>query len=101
MIRFGVVGCRRGRALARTCAAVGGASVAAVYDVDRPQAEAVAAEIGAAVFHDLGPFLDSALDAVAVASPIPFHAAQVIAALERGLHVLSEVTACRTLDEAE
>jgi predicted dehydrogenase len=39
-------------------------------------------------------------DAVVVATPMHFHAGQAIAALERDIHVLSEVTAAVSLDEA-
>ena len=39
-------------------------------------------------------------DAVVVATPMHFHAAHSIAALERDIHVLCEVTACVSLDEA-
>ncbi len=39
-------------------------------------------------------------DAVVVATPMQYHAAQAIAALERDIHVLSEVTAAVSLDEA-
>jgi predicted dehydrogenase len=44
--------------------------------------------------------LDGArLDAVAIGTPMQLHAPQAIAALERGIHVLSEVTAAVTIDE--
>ncbi len=39
-------------------------------------------------------------DAVIVATPMHYHAPQAIAALERDIHVLSEVTAAVSLDEA-
>ena len=39
-------------------------------------------------------------DAVVVASPMQFHVPQSIAALQRGIHVLSEVTAAVSIDEA-
>jgi predicted dehydrogenase len=39
-------------------------------------------------------------DVVVVATPMQYHAGQSIAALERGIHVLSEVTAVVSLDEA-
>jgi predicted dehydrogenase len=39
-------------------------------------------------------------DAVVVATPMQYHAAHAIAALERNIHVLSEVTATVSLDEA-
>jgi predicted dehydrogenase len=41
----------------------------------------------------------SSLDAVIIATPMQFHASQVIAALERGLHVLSEVPAAVSIQE--
>jgi len=39
-------------------------------------------------------------DAVVISSPMHYHAPQAIAALQRDIHVLSEVTAAVTLDEA-
>ncbi len=39
-------------------------------------------------------------DAVIVATPMQFHVPQAIAALQRGIHVLSEVTAAVSMDEA-
>ena len=39
-------------------------------------------------------------DAVVVATPMQFHVSQSIAALQRGIHVLSEVTAAVSMDEA-
>jgi predicted dehydrogenase len=39
-------------------------------------------------------------DAVVIATPMQFHAAHSLAALQRNIHVLSEVTACVSLDEA-
>ena len=38
-------------------------------------------------------------DAVVVSSPMQYHAPQAIAALQRNIHVLSEVTAAVSLDE--
>ena len=44
--------------------------------------------------------LDSGLiDAVLIATPVDFHAAQTIAALQRDLHVLCEVTAAVSIEE--
>lgn len=99
-IRFGVIGLRRGHSLMAACQAVGTARVTAIYDLDSVQGEAVAASIGASYYAELDAFLASDVDAVVVASPVPFHAAQSIAALNAGKHVLSEVTVCRTLGEA-
>jgi predicted dehydrogenase len=39
------------------------------------------------------------LDAVVIGTPMQFHAAQAIAALNQGIHVLSEVTAAVSIDE--
>jgi predicted dehydrogenase len=100
LIRFGVIGLRRGHSLMRACQAVGGARVTAIYDLDADQGTRAAAELSAHYYAELEPFLASDVDAVVVASPVPFHAGQSIAALEAGKHVLSEVTACRTIDEA-
>lgn len=99
-IRFGVIGLRRGRSFVRVCKAVGGAAVTALYDIDAGRVEAAAAELGAAAFTDYPAFLAADIDAVIVASPLPFHARQAIAALGAGKHVLSEVTACHTFDDA-
>jgi predicted dehydrogenase len=43
---------------------------------------------------------ESRPDAVVVATPMQFHVPQSISALQRGIHVLSEVTAAVSLDEA-
>jgi predicted dehydrogenase len=100
LIRFGVIGLRRGQSFVRVCKAVGGATVTAVYDVDTARLTQAAEAIGARPFDDLAAFLASDVDAVIAASPVHAHAAQAVAALDAGKHVLSEVTACLTLDEA-
>jgi predicted dehydrogenase len=101
VIRFGVIGLRRGRSFIRVCQAVGGATVTALYDVDAARVAQAAEEVGARPFTDLAAFLNGDVDAVVIASPVPFHADQAVAALGAGKHVLSEVTACQTLEEAE
>lgn len=99
-VRFGVIGLNRGSSYARVCAAVGGARVTALHDIDHERAERAAAELGAEAFADLDGFLAADIDAVVVASPVPFHAGQAAAALAAGKHVLSEVTACATMEDA-
>ena len=44
-------------------------------------------------------FIACDMDIVFLGTPIPYHAAQTIAALEAGKHVLSEVTAASTVEE--
>jgi predicted dehydrogenase len=100
-MRFGVIGSRRGQSFMRICRVVGGGELTAVYDIDVARGEKAVEGTGARVYGDLDQFLDSGIDAVVVASPLPFHAEQAVAALQRGLHVLSEVTACHSLDWAE
>lgn len=99
-IRFGVIGLRRGQSFVRVCRAVGGATVTALYDIDAARVAAAAAEIGARAFTDYEDFLAAEIDAVIIASPLPFHARQAITALAAGKHVLSEVTAADNLDDA-
>ena len=98
-VRFGVIGLRRGQSFVRVCNTVGGAAVTALLDIDRARGEGAAAEIGARAFTDLDAFLAADIDAVVIASPLPFHAEQAVAALGAGKHVLSEVTACATWEQ--
>ena len=100
VIRFGVIGLRRGRSFVRVCQVVGGATVTSLYDIDGERVTRESAKIDAKPFTDLDDFLNSDIDAVVIASPVPFHVEHAVAALNAGKHVLSEVTACQSLDEA-
>lgn len=100
MIRFGVVGLRRGESFVRVCQAAQGARVTALYDIDEQRLATEAALLGVRAFTDYEAFLNADIDAVVIASPQDWHVAQTIPALAAGKHVLSEVTACQTLDEA-
>ena len=83
-----------------------GAAVVAVADPD-PAALQTTAELldltPSALFADFSALLelDPPLDAILIASPMEYHAAQSIAALERGIHVLCEVTLAVTVDECK
>lgn len=99
-IRFGVVGLRRGQSFVRVCQAAGGATVAALYDIDEASVAQAAGAIGARPFTVFDDFLSAEIDAVVIASPVPFHVTQSVAALNAGKHVLSEVTACQSIEEA-
>jgi predicted dehydrogenase len=99
-LRVGVIGLRRGASLMHSCQAVGGATVTALFDPDLDRLQAAASDIGAAAYNDLDAFLDADIDLVVVASPMPFHGAQSVAALQAGKHVLCEVLPCRTVEEA-
>ena len=99
-VKFGVIGLRRGASFVRVCRATQGAEVTALYDIDAQAVGSAAAEIDARPFTDFDEFLASDIDAVVVASPLPFHAGQAAQALRAGKHVLSEVTACLNLEQA-
>jgi len=99
-LRIGVAGLRRGRGPLAVMAHHPLATVAAVADPVAATREKIAADFDVPIavesFEEL---LDCDLDAIFIATPVPFHAAQAVAALDRGLHVLSEVPAVVTIDE--
>lgn len=101
MIRVGVAGLRRGQGELAVLAAHPLAQVVAVADRDealcRTVAERYAVAQACPEFDDL---LACGLDAVVIATPPTLHAGQSTAALERGIHVLCEVPAVWSLDEA-
>jgi predicted dehydrogenase len=96
-VRVGVLGLRRGAALARL-AQQAGMQVVAVCERDDQRRQAAKA-LGVATYRDVEPFLDHAMDAVILVNDFDEHAPVAIRALERGLSVLSETAACRTLAE--
>ena len=97
-VRVGVLGLRRGAALARL-ARDAGMWVVAVCERDDERRERAATALGVAPYRDLEPFLDHPMDAVILVNDFDQHAPVAITALERGLSVLSETAACRTLAE--
>jgi predicted dehydrogenase len=97
-VRVGVLGLRRGAALARLARDAGMRLVAVCEREDRRREQAATAS-GAAAYRDLEPFLDHPMDAVILVNDFDQHAPVAIRALERGLSVLSETAACRTLAE--
>jgi predicted dehydrogenase len=96
--RVGVLGLRRGAALARL-ARRAGMRVVAVCERDDRRRAAAANGLGAAAYRDVEPFLDHAMDAVILVNDFDQHAPVAVRALERGVSVLSETAACRTLAE--
>jgi predicted dehydrogenase len=97
-VRVGVLGLRRGAALARP-AQQAGMQVVAVCDMEDRRRERTASTLGAVGYRDVGAFLDHDMDAVILVNDFDQHAPVAIRALERGLSVLSETAACRTLAE--
>lgn len=103
-IRLGIVGAGgRGASFRATCEALPQVQIHAVCDVDAAKAQRVAELTGAKqTFTDYEQMLEKAdIDAVVVATPMPLHAPQSIAALRRHLHVLSEVPAAVSVEECK
>lgn len=76
---------------ARAARAIPGVEIAAIYGPNREKAERLAQAYGGVVYDNVERFLDHRpLDIVAIGSPSGLHADQAIAAIRRGLHVLSE-----------
>jgi predicted dehydrogenase len=98
----------RGASFRSALEASGTARVHAVCDIQEEKLEEARRRLGAEEqYVDYEEMLDtSELDAVVVGTPMPLHVPQSIGALERGLHVLSEVPAgvsvegCRDLVQA-
>ncbi len=101
-IRFGIIGAvGRGSSFMRTLQNHSATELTALCDIRVEEVEKNATELGIGhTFVDAGEMIDSGtVDAVVVGTPMPFHAPQAIMALERDLHVLSEVTAGVSIEE--
>ena len=76
---------------ARAARAIPGVEIAAVYGANREKAQRLVDLYGGTRYDDLDRFLDHpSLDIVAIGSPSGLHAEQALAAMRRGIHVLSE-----------
>ncbi len=101
-LQVGFVGLHRGGALLRAMAAHSRVEVAALCDLKEELLATVAGDFNLpdnALYTAFDEFVNAALDIVVIATPIELHAAQSIAALESGKHVLCEQTVAYTLDE--
>ncbi len=107
-IQIGIVGaCGRGGGFTAGCKDAG-VTVRAVCDLNRERLRDSAQAIGAdEAYENYEAMLEkSRLDAVIIGTPMPLHVPQAVAALARGISVLSEVPAgvsveeCRALTQA-
>jgi predicted dehydrogenase len=99
-IRIAVVGAGRGAVYARAAAALPELLRLELICDAQPQALAHWRDQGIRTVEDFQHVLeDPDIDAVCIATPILLHAAQSVAALKAGKHVLCEVPAVWTLDE--
>jgi predicted dehydrogenase len=90
-----------GQKIARELAGSERIRPALVVDPD-PQARERARALGVETVGDLGEALaDPAIDAVVLATPHRFHAAQIVAAAEAGKHVFCEKPLCTTAEEVD
>lgn len=102
-LRFGIIGAvRRGSSFVRTLQAHPQAELVALCDIQEQLLRERAGELGVElVFTDAEAMLDSgAVDAVIISTPMPLHVPQSIMALQRGIHVLCEVPAAVSFEEA-
>lgn len=101
-IRFGILGAAgRGSGFVPALLAHPATEITALCDLRAEAVARYAAELGVEqIFADADDMLDAGeVDAVVVGTPMPWHAPQAIAALERDIHVLSEVTAGVSVEE--
>ena len=101
-IRFGIIGAAgRGNSYIRSLQANPATEITALCDISEEKVKAHAIELDIAhVFTDAETMLDSGkIDAAVVGTPMHFHTPQAIMALERDIHVLSEVTTGVSMEE--
>jgi len=101
-LNLGIVGaCGRGSSFKSACDAAGQVRVLAVCDIREDELGAAAERLGASeTYTDFEAMLEqSDVDAVIIATPMPCHVPQAVAALEHNVHVLSEVPAAISLAE--
>jgi predicted dehydrogenase len=103
-LKIGIVGaCGRGSSFKLACDSHGGVAIHAVCDTNEEGLASAAKTLGAEEqYTDYQTMLEkSELDAVIIGTPMHLHVPQTIAALERDLHVLSEVTAGVSIEECK
>ena len=102
-IRFGVIGCGRwGRSHARVYRESPYSELVAVCDSDVQRAKGFAEEFSVPSYRDYGKMLETEeLDAVGIVTPDFAHAGPLIAAANRGLHILCEKPLVTDEDELE
>src|ERR671937_366050 len=99
-LRVGVIGVGHlGQHHARLYAALPGATLVGVADIDGARARQVAERYGGTAYEEAGPLLDR-VDAVSVAVPTTVHYPVVKTCLQAGIHVLVEKPIAVTSAEA-
>jgi len=87
---------------ARAAREVPGVEIAAIYGTNEEKVGRLCREHGGRSYSDFDQFLDHRpMDLVAIGSPSAIHGAQGIAAVRRGLHVLTEKPIATTTERAD
>ncbi|MCX7705702.1 MAG: Gfo/Idh/MocA family oxidoreductase [bacterium] len=103
-INIGIAGsCGRGMSFKIACEASGVLKIHAVCDINEEKLEESRITLGAEEkYTDYYEMLEkSDIQAVIIGTPMPFHAPQAIAALNKNIHVLSEVPAGVSIEECK
>ena len=103
-IKIGIVGAAgRGKSFKEACQASGSLKIQAVCDTNVARLEEARLNLGAdEKYTDYGAMLEkSGVQAVIIGTPMPLHVPQAIEALERNVHVLSEVPAGVSMEECQ
>jgi predicted dehydrogenase len=100
-LRVGIVGSPRGGGYLSGFRSVAQTEVVAMCDLNPQTLKESADDAGVELrFTNYEEMLDKArLDLVVVSTPMPFHTPQAVAALQRGVHVMSEVPAATDLEQ--
>ena len=104
VIKIGIVGAAgRGGSFRRSCEAIGKVRIHALCDLNPEGLTKAGEALGVtALYTDYARMLDeSGVDAVIIGTPMPLHVPQAIAAIERDIHVISEVPASVSLEESK
>ena len=102
-LRVGVVGLHRGKAMIQYLLRASNAELVALCEIRPERLEKVKNELhdpSIGCYSDYAEFLEHPMDAVVLANYATEHAPLAICALDKGLHVFSEVMPCRTMAEA-
>src|ERR1043165_2847341 len=102
-INIGIVGAAgRGGSFHRSIEAIGSLRLHSVCDLNAEALERADWLQGVRKFSDFDKMLeDHDLDALVIGTPMPLHVPQSIAALKRGRHIISEVTAAISIAESK
>jgi len=99
-VRIGILGMKRGANFARIFDHHPNTELVAICDFDKHSIDRFLGDrTDIAVYHDYDKFLEHDMDAVMIAGYCTEHAPKQLKHLKPGKHVLSEVTACKTLAE--